>query len=259
MKNLFSVIVDSIFCAFIVFIVSKFILSLLIRNDLSIGFSIMLAVCFWAVFFRWFNKKRAFNKISLAEQKKARLSLTQLAFMSDLELCSLFFAVFSKLGLRPQRRGNKLYLPEKDCLVFFCFSLDGIRKSQVIKYYNLLQKNQTAVIFGKEFSNEIKDFCRYFEDKILLVDGEKTFSILKKADVFPENKILFFVEKKKPLDFSLLLHKKRAKNYFIFGLLFLLYSFIVPIKLYYIILGSLLLIFSLLCALFGRQVENPTY
>ncbi|MBQ7339771.1 MAG: hypothetical protein IJW43_02820 [Clostridia bacterium] len=259
MKNLFSVIIDSIFCAFIVFIVSKFILSLLIRNDLSIGFSIMLAVCCWGVFFRWFNKKRTFNKITLAEQKKARLSLTQLAFMSDLELCSLFYSAFSKLNLKPQRRGNKIFLPEKNCLVFFCFSLDGIRKSQVIKYYNLLQKNQTAVIFGREFSSEIKDFCRYFENKIILVDGEKTFFTLKKADVFPENKILFFVEKKKTFDFSLLLHKKRAKNYFIFGLLFLLYSFIVPIKLYYIILGSLLLIFSLLCALFGKQVENSNF
>lgn len=55
--------------------------------------------------------------------------------------------------------------------------------------------------------------------------------------------------------------RRRAPKYFLFGLTFLLFSFLVPYKLYYILFGTLLTVFSVICLFFavpsGNTEANP--
>lgn len=259
MKNYFAIIIDSFLCSIISFILLKILFSLFLSNTLSICFALICSIALFLVFLRIFLSKRDFNFLKIKEQKQANLTLSQLPFLKKEEIVSLFFSVFTKLDENPKKQGNKIFLPLKNSFVFFLFSFDDIQKSQIIKIYNSLYEKQSAIILTKDYSPEIEKFCQKFNGKIRLYNGEKVYYLLKKADIFPQNKILFFEDKKEKLNFFNLFNKKRAKNYFFFGIIFMLYSFIVPLKLYYIIVGSLFLILSLSCFLFGKDNTPSPY
>ena len=50
--------------------------------------------------------------------------------------------------------------------------------------------------------------------------------------------------------------RRRAPKYFLFGVTFLLFSFLVPYKLYYILFGTLLTVFSVVCLFFAVPAKT---
>ena len=244
------------FCSFISFILLRFILSIFISSNLSFYFSLCISLSLLVVFFALFNSKLNKKTNKLSKDKKTLSTLTKLLFMQESELFSLFFSAFSKAGKNPKKVGGNILLEEENCLVFLHFSFDSISKSQIIKFYNLLSKNQTALILSNEFSLDIVSFCDKFQNKIKLMSGEEVYLLLEKTSSLPNNNVLYFLDDKPKVKLSNVFNKKRAKNYFFFGIIFMLYSFIVPIKLYYIIVGSIFLILSLSCLLFAKEERN---
>ena len=175
--------------------------------------------------------------------------------MKKEEQIKFFEEIFSSLNVKFKTQNDCIYLTEHGFVIFLAFNFDGLNKSKILKSFNLLSSDEIGVIFSGEVSGDVKNFAQNFAGKIKLISSVEIFELCKKANLFPNNDICFFVEKEKKWDFSLLLNKKRAKNYFFFGIIFMLYSFIVPIKLYYVLMGSFFLIFSLFVKLFGKT-EN---
>ncbi len=176
--------------------------------------------------------------------------------MKKSSLLSFFQRVFKKFDINAEIKNGRLYIKENGVVIFLHFDFDMVKKSEIIKYFNQLNGDDIGIIFSSSFSNEIISFISNFNGKLKLYDENDVFSILKKAGIYPENDVCFFREKEKKWDFSLLINKKRAKNYFFFGVIFMLYSFIVPIKIYYIIVGSIFLILSLSLKLFGKNAKD---
>jgi hypothetical protein len=94
-----------------------------------------------------------------------------------------------------------------------------------------------------------------FKEKIVLKDLYDAFELLSSAGVLPDTVISesFYKNKKPSFDIRRLFNKKKAKNYLFFGVTFTLFSFFAPIKLYYLIFGSVFLFFSLIVRLFGKE------
>ncbi len=186
-------------------------------------------------------------------------TLLRLAFMRKASQLSLFERVFAKIKVHTTSKNGRLYLPEYGAVIFLRFDFDSVKKSEFIKFYNLLADGEIGIIFSSSFPPEIKAFADNFSGKIRLFNGNDVYMLFKRAGIFPENDVRFYKEKEKKWDFSLLFNKKRARNYFLFGIIFLLYSFIVPIKLYYVIVGTLFLIFAITVKLFGKTEEDKVY
>lgn len=259
MKNYIPLVSDTLFCTVAIFIVLKFLFSLFLNNALSLIFSLTLSLLLGLMFFSVLKKKKGKNLLKKAEEKKMNENLIRLSFMKKSSILTFFQRVFSKLKVENYVKNGRIYLPEHGAVIFIHFDFDEVRKSEIIKYYNLLRDDEIGVIFSQNFSSEIKEFCSNFNGKIKTYAKREIFELLGKAEIFPENDVFFFKEKERKWDFSLLLNKKRAKNYFFYGIIFMLYSFIVPIKIYYIIIGSLFLIFSLTVKLFGKTEDKKSY
>ena len=145
-----------------------------------------------------------------------------------------------------------MFILEKNTTAFFLFRFDGVSKTDVVKCFNKIGKNQKAEIYSENFSDEVTAFATRFGGKIILTDGRQAFTLLEKHDLLPTEKLDRDEEEKKRLDFTRLLDKKRAKSYLAFGLIFTLLSYFAPIKGYYLVFGVAFLILALFLRLFGK-------
>lgn len=256
MKNYLVVISDTVFCALSVFILFRFILSTFLSLGVAIALSLTLALLSALLFFKLFLTKNGKNDLKKREAKELKEMIIRLSFMRKASLLTFFQRVFKKVNVNAEIKNGRLYLADKDVVIFLHFDFDEVKKSDVIKHFNALANDEIGVIFSSNLSSEILDFISNFNGKIKTYNERDIYLLLKKVNVFPENDVCFFKEKEKKWDFSLLLNKKRAKNYFLFGVIFMLYSFIVPIKGYYVVVGAIFLILSLTVKLFGKNTPS---
>ena len=170
------------------------------------------------------------------------------------KVLSRFERVFKKLNLATERKKGNLRIPEKNLLVSFKFGFVKPSKADVVKVFNLINKSERAVIFCEEFDDELKSFADLFNGKIILYQGEKIYSLLEQNDELPQITCpAATLPKKKKAHLKSIFTKKSAKRFFSFGMIFLLMSFFVPIKLYYIVCGCAMMIISVLATLFGKN------
>ncbi len=256
-KLLFVAISDTLFLAFIGFILSFILIDYFVYKP----YSIILAVCFSLLVGLISFKKlstRA-NKTHTANKHSEDLYKVfyQLRFESKEKLTSRFIRAFNKNGYETERKKGGIYLKEKEVMVFIKFGFDPLQKADVVKAFNCITKSEKAVIMAENFTDEIRDFVRLFDGKVLLIDGEKIYKLLKTSDELP--KITVENEQssnKKPRFVANFFAKKSAKRFLLFGTTFLLMSFVVPLKLYYVISGTIMLILSAICLLFGKSPEK---
>lgn len=176
--------------------------------------------------------------------------------MTKAELCDFFEKVLIKKGYSPIKRRNMIYIKDKKALLFFKFGFESVIKSDVLKAFNAKNKNDTSFILSETFSPEVKAFGARF-DKVVLVSAEEIYKYLKDNDSIPEFKYSFNTTKFDRIKaLKSLLDRKKTKTYVLFGVIFLFMSYFVPYKLYYVIVGALFLIFSLVCLLFGNNFNN---
>ena len=197
------------------------------------------------------------KKVKSAEKQEYQDTINTFLFMTGTDKNEYFEKFINTFSLTTERKKNGVYIPEKTTYVFIRLDFEQVNKTDIVRYFNLLTKKQTAIIIAEKFSPEIVSFASRFDNKIKLIDGEELFYNLKKHDFLP--KISYPSEptiKVKPSPFDTLLNKKRAKNFLLFGLLFLFFGYFVPLKTYYVISGSIFLILSAVCKMFGREINN---
>ncbi len=255
MKNIIPVVYDTFFCTLIAFIVLNFTLSSFMASKVSLILAITLSLLLSLLFYKTFYNKYKKNYTKNTQSREIKNLVLKLSLMKKKEQIKFFEDLFSSINVKFKTQNEQIYLTEHGFVIFLAFNFDGLNKSKILKSFNLLTSDEIGVIFTGEICNDVRNFAENFAGKIKLVSSVEIYELCKRANLFPTNDICFFVEKEKKWDFSSLLNKKRAKKYFFFGIIFMLYSFIVPIKFYYVLIGSLFLIFSLAVKLFGKT-EN---
>lgn len=140
---------------------------------------------------------------------------------------------------------------------FVKYGFYKVTKTDIVIAFNYLENTQIAYIYSEKFEQEIIDFAKRFNNKIILVDGKETFLILKNKNLLPTFDFEeVFNKKQKPAFLKEILKKKNAKRFFLFGVMFIAFSFFVPIKIYYLLCGSIMIAFALFNKLFGKDKKH---
>ena len=256
MKFSLIAVIDALFTAFITFILSFVILNYFVVRPYSVIFSICIAIPVLILAFMRLSVKDKTKKLKSAQEKEKNSVITQLNLFSDSEQLDLFLTALKKKDVCAEKKKNAIFIKDKNAILFIKFSYDGVTKTDVVRAFNTIPNNSTAYIFSDTFGVELKNFINRFDGKIVAVDGYKTYKFLKENDCLPTPKYNF-TNKKIFSDgfFPAFLGRKKAKSYLAFGFIFLVMSYFVPIKIYYIICGCSFLFLSLLCRLFGKEIK----
>ncbi|MBQ7348763.1 MAG: hypothetical protein IJW47_02085 [Clostridia bacterium] len=255
-KFYLSVTLDGILCAFIYFLLTFIILNYFTERAVSLVLSITLSLVLTLFTVKLLSEKRQKSGINNSESKLKDKIITQLNFMTKSQANNIFIKAFNRQGIATEKRRDGIFLPDKKTLVFIKFGYQQLSKADVVKIYNSIKKNESAEVYAEAFQPEIKEFTSRFV-KIRLFDGDKAYTLLKNGECLSEINCTVPEIKSTKNNLTLnVFNKKRAKTFFGFGIFFLLSSFFVPIKIYYVICGCLMLIISLICVFFGKRTEN---
>ncbi|MBR5388693.1 MAG: hypothetical protein IK147_04460 [Clostridia bacterium] len=249
-----SFYVDICFTFFVSFTLVSAVLSGVLPKPFSIIVRLSLATGITTVVTVYLKKARL-KKYEKSKEEEKRLAVAEKLNCSSVkENTDLFFKAFSNLGENPEKIAGGILLPAKKTAVFIRFSFFTPEKKDVFRFANK-KDAENIVLFCEKFSDEVIAFAMRFKEKIVLKDLYDAFELLSSADVLPDTVISesFYKNKKPSFDIRRLFNKKKAKNYLFFGVTFTLFSFFAPIKLYYLIFGSVFLFFSLIVRLFGKE------
>ncbi len=257
MKFSLPLIIDCIFSAFITFLLSLIIFNYFTEKGVAITFSVTLGLIAGLFSFKILRKKQASNELKKEERQELENMLTQFNFSSSTETLDFFIKLFSSKGYLVEKKKGIIYFKNENAAIFIKFGFLDVNKSDVVKFFNLLRKNDKGYIISESFSLDVSSFISRFDNRLFAIDGQQIYRYLKKNDALPETKYSFFSEPQK--GFKLLknlLYKDKAKNYLVFGLTFLLMSYFFPFKVYYVISGILFLLAALISRLFGLSPEK---
>ena len=170
-----------------------------------------------------------------------------------------FKKVFDNLKIATTTKNN--YLISNNCLVAPLFNSFEITNNDIIgaiKEANSLNIKNVIIFCAGASTPEIN-----LNTKINLVclNGYETFAFLKKINTFPISKTTQ-IKKHQHIIFNKTnkLTKNHFKPFFMGSVFLFITSFLVPQKLYYITLASVLLGISLIClVLFKKQKIEPKY
>lgn len=254
MKISLALILDSIFYLVAGFFLSFIFVNFYIPRPASYVLAMTIALIFTLFGVKLSVNKKQKNFSSEKKEKQFNEVMTKLNIYGEKTVSNLFEKALKEEGFITERKRGGIYIAEKNTTVFFRFGFDGVSKTDIVKCFNKISKREKAEIYSESFSEEVKDFAARFGGKIVLTDGKTAFLLLEKHNLLPKAGLDLCGEEKKPaLDFSRLLDKKRAKNYLVFGLLFVFLSYIAPIKGYYLAFGALFLVFALVLRFFGKS------
>ena len=251
-KIKFSVVSDIIFSFFCSFIICVLLLYYFIGRLYSMILSFWIALLVAVITAKILTDKYKIKMLTRKQEKECEDTLTALNFLSKKEVENVFFEGLQKANLNPQRLSGRILVEQKNQVYFFKFAFETVSKADIVKCFNKLNQKQTACICSETFSSEVIEFAHRFGKKIKLLDGKTCYKFLSENESLPKS-VNFFEKDKKPSIKNNLLLRKNAKKFFLFGVLFCVMSFFVPIKLYYLISGGVMLIFSLILRLFGRR------
>ena len=125
-------------------------------------------------------------------------------------------------------------------------------------FYLETDKKLPLCFIAESLSDEFIELAKESPIKYSIFFADDLFSIMKSKKIFPkdikidENQKKYFFKSKK-IKFIESLSKARFKDFFFTGLSLIVISIIVPYTLYYLISGTILLIFSFLCLIIKRD------
>ena len=207
---------------------------------------------------KFLTNKQAKKHVKAKEKKLYFDTLIRLNLMRADKIKNLFIKTFSSLDEQIIKRKDGFYLPQSKKLYVIKFGFDKVSKADIVRAFNQLRKDETAVFLAETFSQEITAFANRFNKRVSLLDGIEIFNTLKNKGILPTQDYTPYYTEKKKITFSGgILKRKNAKKFLLFGVAFCFMSFIVPYKTYYIICGALMMLFAIMLKLFGKQ-ETPT-
>lgn len=137
---------------------------------------------------------------------------------------------------------------EKCCLVIF----KTLTTLNLLDAINLINKHKTKYnkifIISFKFDRKINSVLgNYKGNNIKIISAFETLKLLRKNDIKIDEKIKIKQQKISLKEiFKGFFSKKHSKSFFFGGIIFILTSFIIPFRTYYLIFGILFLIFSII-------------
>lgn len=251
MKKLkLPIITDS----FWVFVASFFISYALIKYNgnsiiLSSILSILTAVFCSAVFISLsiiIEGKKLLEKL---DSENYLSIMDEFIFMPRDKLLKFFKNFYTQLDKDCVIKDNGILIEKEKVFILPIFKYEKISTNDVITEF-INHNEEKLTIIGVEFNEELKKIVASKKLTATLIDGKTIYNKLKQLNLLPP--ITLYQIKKPPLKERLLklIDKKYSKPAFILGSITLFTSTFVFFPIYYIVIGCLLLCYSLICKLF---------
>lgn len=222
------------------------------RKSMLASFVLASLLAFFVVFLLFYVKAKKDNKknLSFKQREKITNSITQLKFLPTQKLIDYFYQNISKT----EKAKKHCYFVETDSKVIYPFfaktTLDADSFTQI--YTKFCAYHKEIVILCENVAKDTSNLANLIQNKkITIFDAENTYNqFVKKYQTIPES-VIFSKPKKLALKelFCYMIQKERTRNYFLMGLVLIVSSFFVLFKIYYLIVGSILLCMALLTRL----------
>lgn len=223
-------------------------------RDLWVSFILGLVFSFACMFLlHYFSSKKKERK-HLSKCRLEKIDKCFLAFrlMTNIEQHNLFKAILNQNFMKVENDIITFKQNEKTCAIIFATDFLNISENDflnIVKQCKSLNVDEVQIICNtyEKFNTNILN-----NKKFTLINKEKLFTeYFEKHDISPDTDILFSGVNK--IKFIYILSNffipHKAKSYFVCGLILIFSSIILPYNTYYIIFGSMLLIFAIICKL----------
>ena len=252
-KTKISIYFDSLLISFSSFVVLFLWINQKIKNAKTSFFvCIFITMLIFYVIFKHLNNKYNLSKIKSFEQKHAFSCLEKLTFSSE-EFCQNFINSL----LNSHTLSDKLFENEQ---FYFCINLKTISDENLFhcanNFFLKTSMSKPLIFITNEQSDSFQKLISNSPIKYKSADFYELYSLMKHNNYYPENINNSKVRQKNLKNFknklSQSLSRKSFFKYFISGLSLIILSIYIPFSFYYLLFGSLLFIFSILC-LFSKS------
>ncbi len=217
-----------------------------------------LAALSAAVFRHLSYKKSVKYSLKREDEERKDAVLNSLCLMSETELSEYFCSLLGKMQLpHAAQEDGSIILTESNTAVYFYFTFSKTYAGRVIEFYKQTQKACKTLVIGREFSEEVRALTARFCGRIELLDGTGLYLTMKRFELFPPIKEELKEVKQKLNLPKTVFNKKRARQYFLYGLTLEFFSFFAFYPIYYVLMGTALILFAIVCYFFGiKEVEE---
>lgn len=225
-----------------------FINSTLIAIMLSVAITLILQVL---IYFLFFNHK---NKLSLKSQEEEDAQNMFFSLANVTNSVDFFFNLV--ISRHKNVAKNREYIKiihqnEKTTILYPLISFKSLDEDCLISIIKKTNKPNVCklVIVCGEFDKSLVKFIKNFDIEIVLLDKFQTYSLLyKEYEFYPQITHRYSKEMKRKFSelISYSFNRSRSKAYTLSAFALFLMSFFVKINIYYYIMISVLLIFSLI-------------
>ncbi len=254
-----SFVSDSIFVFGATFLLS-FIISYYFFKDNapSIAISLPFGIICLCLFLIINKKKRGKLSIKKEDEENFLKCLSAVCLASREENEDLVFRTLDRLGKKPIKVLGGI--TTEDYFFKVKLTYDQVTADGVVKAYKNSPKGKNLAFVGVKFSDEATTFAEGFEKRIKLIPLTELFPLLKKTDNLPEGG---YIPQKKKASFLTLLKgtfkKGKAKTYAVYGVFLLIMSRLVFYPIWYIISGSIFLIYAITIKFFAPSATEDTF
>ena len=251
-------LIDKIFISVAIFLIIYAWINFYIRN-LWTTFFLSLIFTFAVLFILFYFTEKKQNKLSLNKKNVDDMNKYFLAFRlsAKTKKIELLEKILSKTT-KTQVQNEKLYFFSKDKknLAILSTHIDKMTQSNLIE---LLDQNYEEdvddfYIFCNEINPNVN--TKIFTNKTIhLIDKQTLYKdYFLKYNIFPDDSNLAKgITKLKFIDILKgMFTPNKARSYFFCGLILIFSSIILPYHIYYLIFGSMLLLFSIICKILPK-------
>ena len=263
MRSNFAKVLDSIILALVFSVLTYAWMRFYTKNT---SMSIVVGICSGLLIMAvlniiFYNREQKLNINKTTKSNAEKLSLNLLCSTQS-EINTFFAQILDSLGkikksknyleIKENSAQNDLHSTMHSTLIFPEFNKENFTLEdlfRVIKTATKLNAKEIKIFAptidetAKTFAKQINNFKIDFVDKYSLynnyIAGKFENALIEKIDI-----------SKPKINYAGLLryavNQKRARHYLLFGLLIILMSFLVPFKIYYLVLGSLLCLIALI-------------
>lgn len=253
---------DKIFVSVSIFLIIYAWLNFYIRNLFSTFIlSLIFSSAIIFVLYYFLNKKQERVKLSKKSTDEMNKSFLSFRLTPKKEKLDLLYQIFSREYETKLDNGILSYVKDdKKHIVLIATHIDRINENELINLVDeFVNLNFDVIdIICQDVSQNINSNI-FIDKKIVFLTKEKLYTdYFSKYSIFPDDsKIDTSITKLKFRDIlkNFFLPEK-ARSYFFCGLILIFSSIILPYHIYYILFGSTLLIFAIVCKLLPKIKKN---
>lgn len=254
-----SMISDCLFILLTSFLLFfTFLFYLLKNNAKAIALSLPFSIIVFCIYMILLKSKRGKLKVKREDEKSYIKCVNSLCLSPFEKAKNTVFLTLERLGKKPFMTDTGILC--EDDFFFINFTYDSITTGGITEAYKKTPQGKNLVYVGVTFSDDAIAFTEGFLNRIKLLPLSELFVYMKKHCTIPDGG---FVPNVKKIGFLSMLKgtfdKGKAKKFALYGGFLLIMSRFVFFPIWYIISGSLFLIYAITIKFFAPKPIEKTY